>query len=109
MEEAEQNNFAMFPLMFLVVLTTSMIKTVALKNEAEIVCSVRRRWKRQDYSFLSTLIGSNENYLLNRQKKPFVLFLLSDFIDSPLVSCVLRVFLIFFFLFFQLYSQSSSE
>lgn len=95
MEEAEQNNFAMFPLMFFVVLTTSMIKTVALKNEAEIVCSVRRRWKRQDYSFLSTLIGSNENYLLNRQKKHLFCF-------SCLISLILLCSPVFseFFLFF---------
>lgn len=41
-EEAEQNNFALLSLMFSLVLITLRIETVALKSEAEIVCSVRR-------------------------------------------------------------------
>jgi len=80
---------------FSVVRITFLIKTVSLKSEAEIVCSMRR-WKRQDYSSLSTLIRSNENYLLKGQKNLLILFLLSDFIDSPVFS----VFLTFFFHFF---------
>ena len=82
--------------MFSVVRITFLIKTVSLKSEAEIVCSMRR-WKRQDYSSLSTLIRSNENYLLKGQKNLLILFLLSDFIDSPLFS-------VFFLLFSSIFS-----
>lgn len=103
-EEAKQNNLALLSLMFSVVLITFKIKTVALKSEAEKVCSVRRQ-KRQDYSFFSTLISNSKNYLLKGQKTHSFCF---SCLISLILLCspVLSVFFLFFFLpLFQLYSQ----
>lgn len=95
MEEAEQNNLTMFPLMFSAVLITFKIRTVTLKSEAEVVCSVRRRWKRRGYSFLSTLIRSSKNYLLKGQKTP-IRFVSPVWFHWSSFSPVLSVFSLFF-------------